>query len=683
MTLREATSPREAQKQVGEYLDELRTRLLEGAVIPFLGAGISYACKSPKETPILDPTTKSLQKSLARWLWVQCKCSPDTAKRAGKLLDVPDLHCSKEEEAFVNCCERASLAKLAEVCTWLSDSRTVCEELDIQRFTVLVPRPAHRYIAYLVREGLIDQVVTTNWDTCVEEALKCSFGPRLATRLDGAGAGEGSSFHVISQIEEYRRWGAYRRRGGGRRQPVLRLYKINGCAAAYKRDPAAEAERIALTERQLQGFRDNHWAADLFRDRARSHRLLFSGFGSEEPQIRHAVTVLAAEFGAGPRPAYGHAPFVQVYDESPTFNQYQLLRAYYRKEESDLRVGLKQVVTGIHADRFPDPSLPGCQAGSGRAPRHELDADRFWFGVYLAAMRGLVQRYCEPPSPFYAWLAQRQCSSGPAREVMRLKRWLYPDPRRTRSASASPPPYEFIFGRFITLFRPVESTTLQWPYPELGPGPMRLWAWLSAIQGRPDVSVRFGSPSDYYLPMRDGALLALSTLYLLMRLVPDLSDAELNAPPAEHSEGRRDPPPRVRTQPSGLRVRVRAGTAEEPPFDVWIVHHGASTPSPPLSDNGAMSRMAISYQLAVSNRLVEAAARSVRIGRWERGLTAPNHAVATLRPGRFVQLPAQRVDFTRAAQENCLEEPENVRRAREDHRPRTRSQAMCRDELEK
>ena len=254
-------------------------------------------------------------------MWAKCESSPDTAKRTAALLDLSCLHSSTDEGEFVERCQNTSLDRLAEVCTWLGDPRSVCNALRIERFATLVPRPAHRYIAYLVREGLIDEIVTTNWDTCIEQALTCSFGPRVALRIDGES--DGSPFHRIRRVDEYRRWGAFRRRGRGRRRPVLRLYKINGCAAAYERDAAAEADRIALTERQLQGFRDNHWAADLFRDRARSHRLLFSGFGNAEPQIRHAVMALVQEFSAFPDAARvpRHAPFVHVYGESPTFHQ--------------------------------------------------------------------------------------------------------------------------------------------------------------------------------------------------------------------------------------------------------------------------------------------------------------------------------------------------------------------------
>lgn len=61
------------------------------------------------------------------------------------------------------------------------------------------------------------------------------------------------------------------------------------------------AERIVLTERQLQTFRDQGWAHDLFKDRARTRALLFCGFGSEEPQIRHTALALMEEFSRNGR----------------------------------------------------------------------------------------------------------------------------------------------------------------------------------------------------------------------------------------------------------------------------------------------------------------------------------------------------------------------------------------------
>ncbi len=692
--------PTGTQAQVDRYLDAILTRLLDGALVPFLGAGTSNECKAPSgdgsppartcesghrvgcepERPDpseFSPRTGSLKRSLANWLWARCKSSPDTAKRAARLLHVPNLHCSTEGDFVEKLSDdkklshgNASLDRLAEVCTWLSDPQSVCRVLRIERFTTLVPRPAHRYLAYLCREGVIDEIVTTNWDTCIEQALARSFGPRLAARLDQLDDGDGGPCRVIRQIDEYRRWGACRRRGRGRRRPVLRLYKINGCAAAYERDAVAEADRIALTDRQLQGFRDNHWAADLFRDRARSRTLLFSGFGSAEPQIRHAVLALASEFQAFPTEARreSHAPFVHVYEESPTFHQYQLLRSYYTDEISGLRVGLKQVVTALHADRFPDPRLMSTRpdsdgAGIGRMTGGGLDADRFWFGVYLVALRGLVERYSGPPFPFSAWLALR--GTAPAREAMRLRRWLYP--RSVGSGNVCSAPSEGAFGRFVALFRPVAlpKRSGDWPYADIGAGPLRLWTWIEAIRGRnPCAPAGDCRGYDWYLPLRDASLLVLSSLYVLMALVPGLSNDDVDSgPSATQSNGRgagervhADREPRVWPDPGGVglnvRVRTHTETAGVPaPFDMMLVEQGAPNPPRCVSEDDVDPRTTLCYQLAVTSRLAEG---SVRVGRWEReraGLDAENRP-RRLRTGRFVRLPALEVDLPASGQAN-------------------------------
>ena len=46
-------------------------------------------------------------------------------------------------------------------------------------------------------------------------------------------------------------------------------------------------------ERQLQNWRERKWARDLFNDCLRSRTLVFSGFGSEEPQVRHTALQIA------------------------------------------------------------------------------------------------------------------------------------------------------------------------------------------------------------------------------------------------------------------------------------------------------------------------------------------------------------------------------------------------------
>lgn len=263
-------------------------------------------------------------------------------------------------------------------------------------------------------------------------------------------------------------------------------------------------------------------------------------------------------------------------------------------------------------------------------------------------MRGLVERYCEPPFPFYAWLARR--SAAPAREVLRLRRWLYPMPCNIRFRNGGTAPSASTFGRLVALFRPTAAkrTPGGWPYTDVGSGPMLLWVWLAAIRGSPDPGCW---DHDWYLPLRDASLLVLSSLYVLMALVPDLSNEELD----------RD---RSRVCPSpgggGLNVRVRAHTGgdDAQPFDVGIVEQGAPNLPGNAASANANRQTTLCYQLAVTSRL---AAAGVRIGRWERADSIEKHQVRPLRTGRFVRLPVQEVDFADGAQENSGGERQTLR----------------------
>ena len=406
---------------------------------------------------------------------------------------------------------------------------------------------------------------------------------------------------------------------------------------------------------------------------------------------------MRGEYQAFPAEARGesHAPFVHVHAESPTFHQYQLLRSYYADQASGLRVGLKQVVTALHAVRFPDPRL----ASTRPDPDSDgLDADRFWFGVYLVALRGLVERYSEPPFPFHAWLALR--GAAPAREAMRLRRWLYPRP--VGSGTACSAGSEGAFGRFVALFRPVALSKRpgDWPYADVGAAPLRLWTWLAAIRGRnPCAPAGDCRGYDWYLPLRDASLLVLSSLYVLMALVPDLSNDDVDrVPTANGSYGRgagesaqADREPRVWPSPdgAGLNVRFRAGvhteTAGVPaPFDVVLVEQGAPNPPRRVAEKDDVDpRTTLCYQLAVTSRLAEG---GVRVGRWERERTGPaaEDRPSQLRTGRFVRLPAHEVDLAAGGQANRVGQRAAARTVRAIRRtaarllPRTRARLTLR-----
>lgn len=273
-------------------LERLLKRLQEGAVIPFVGAGISLSARVP--SPPFVPSIKYLEDRLCERL------------EAELATDGPDTLNNRMIRSFYNPVkdnpakdEKPSLAWLSELGALLWGHAEVCQVLQIVQFAKLEPLSAHRYLAYLAREGLVTEIVSTNYDCCIEKAYRASFGDK---------APEAIPLAVISTLSDYRANGGTLTIDG---RPALRLYKINGCAQAYtdkmplvpdkasdeqRREWREAAERIILTERQLQNFRNERWVEDLFRDRARSRNLLFCGFGSEEPQVRHTALSLVAEF---------------------------------------------------------------------------------------------------------------------------------------------------------------------------------------------------------------------------------------------------------------------------------------------------------------------------------------------------------------------------------------------------
>lgn len=176
--------------------------------------------------------------------------------------------------------------------------KLVSEILEIPEFANVEPTAAHYYIAFLAREGLIDEVITTNYDTCIEEAYCNTFGPA------GAAPEGDSPALAIDSLAEYRAKGGKRFTGGRSKQRCLKIYKINGCAnkllckSPEDGDCDRYCENILLTEKDLQDWRNRAWVRDLFRDRLRSRTILFSGFGSDEPQVRHTALQVCEEFAS-------------------------------------------------------------------------------------------------------------------------------------------------------------------------------------------------------------------------------------------------------------------------------------------------------------------------------------------------------------------------------------------------
>lgn len=465
-----------------DCFDRLLAAVIQRRVVPFVGAGISQGAHLPPPStwrPSVAHLTRELLKSLARYLRERSLTAPWLRNQIRTQLGLPAVVRSgthsndKQTPGRKPAVGRPiSLDRAAEVHTWIFGAHETCEKLRIANFTRLCTRPAHRYLVRLAREGLISEIISTNYDTCIEKAFADSYPGRQPTR--------NTTIFAIASLADYREH-------GGGRSSTLRVFKINGCADRFmKEGESAEQEpdahkrkrrrdqcgsHILLTERQLQTFQDRSWAEDLFRDRARSHALVFSGFGADEPQVRHTFLSLADEFQNQTEyqedPARlwlrQNAPFVVSYEEHLSFSQTQLLRAFAAAHEVPYTTyGPQPAPDSNHltgADRrilnpeFLDVSPPNRARPIELAePPRTLPADEFWRLVYASAMRSVLQQAIEDGSPFQTWLIKSEIPRE-AKVRADLIDWLYPEPDNLRK---KPPDaqswFRMTIGRFPELF---------------------------------------------------------------------------------------------------------------------------------------------------------------------------------------------------------------------------------------
>ncbi|NKC15554.1 MAG: hypothetical protein GKR94_26165 [Gammaproteobacteria bacterium] len=381
-------------------LTRLLERMFEGRLVPFAGAGISLGAQHESRCDF-EPSTAAMKRALARALHSMIEASSPAVLDAlpEEMADLakPEAHC------------KYNLDRLAEAAHWLFGAAGVCTILAIPAFAELQPRPAHRYLAYLAREGLITEIITTNYDCCIERAFRDSFGPPA-----GGGVTQSQSdaaFKVIYDLDSYRRGGGLHQTGHGR--PTLRLYKINGCAWAYTYGRQA-AGQIILSERQLQDFGARRWARDLLADRVRTSALLFCSFGSEEPQVRHTALAIIDEFrdsanGHDPG-ALANAPAI-VPHKRVSFVQAQLALAYHRAHygsANDVNYNDAEALAAALGEFVLTISDIDETAG----PREPIEADLFFERLYQAAMSRLIRRLLYRDGGFYAWLDTLTCRPG-------------------------------------------------------------------------------------------------------------------------------------------------------------------------------------------------------------------------------------------------------------------------------
>ncbi|MEI6503546.1 MAG: SIR2 family protein, partial [Armatimonadota bacterium] len=321
--------------------------------------------------------------------------------------------------------ESPQLSELAELLWHYYGLEAAVKALGLENWSEIQPTRAHRYLAMLVRERLFSEVLTTNYDCLVESALTQSAAPAVPSR-----DWPRPRPIQIRSLDEYRQHGGER---GDHRTVLLHTIKLNGCADEYadaldrlsedpaNEDPANVKKRehydrvlhsIAITERQLQDWRKCAWLEHLFRDRARTRRLLFVGFGSEDPMVRHTMMQVAEEFADGGAARSGDDEDIEA--KCPPCQRHN---APFIAEKGPLQQAQRQVLAGFclaqHCGQRKQKKYAsgGLEVGiRANACAQDWDdgqpADEFWGELYLRSIRRLLlEKYLSEDSPLARYLA--------------------------------------------------------------------------------------------------------------------------------------------------------------------------------------------------------------------------------------------------------------------------------------
>ena len=187
---------------LAELIGEICDAMEDGFLVPFLGAGVSQSAElgvdGERQRSPDEPEPKQPQDGLDEKL----------ASALMKQLDgglVKSFLRSPNEEVSVERLKELGLAKLCEIYLYFHSEKALCNELGIPEFCDLQPTPAHHYIAWLLREGAITEVITTNYDVCLERAWLYSKGRPYPNEYpiqlsDGASP---NGLQVVTDAQEY------------------------------------------------------------------------------------------------------------------------------------------------------------------------------------------------------------------------------------------------------------------------------------------------------------------------------------------------------------------------------------------------------------------------------------------------------------------------------------------------
>ena len=395
---------------------------IDGRGVPFLGAGVSQNATCPAGTS-WRPTVSCMIGDLIDAAIPFFKKEKNQEQELAAALGIEQFRKDNrpdELQDFATHLKDKINGRLGDLCQALLlildntrfNRENIVEALNIREYVNLLPTPAHYYMAFLVREGLVNEVITTNYDCCLERAVYYSHG---RDDLDG------NLVAAISSLANYRARGA-RRLSAETGQAILRMYKINGCAGSLSDDPP-KYDSILLTRQQLRDMDDRAWARDLLKDRARSRALVFSGFGSDEPQVQFTLERILEEFsmdGSGSSTGM-NGIWVNVYEEKPTLTQLLLLKGMWGGDANDY------LLCGRDSEGIRH-SVNGETASSTGNDHQKLPADLFWQTLFEVVFLALLEQHTEKGNNGWQFLAGLDSRPEPVLRKSQLQDWI--DPRK-------------------------------------------------------------------------------------------------------------------------------------------------------------------------------------------------------------------------------------------------------------
>lgn len=144
-----------------------------------------------------------------------------------------------------------------DVCDCVGGKDHLLELLEFDEFKGGSANPCHYYIAYLLLEGKLQRIVTTNWDRLVEKALE-EVKPAAPNML----------LHLVLDHT------SFLQRGG----PIHWLIKVHGCATQY---PQSSEEIIVTTDDLESAMESTCWRQEVLKE-VLNRKTIFTGYSGRD-----------------------------------------------------------------------------------------------------------------------------------------------------------------------------------------------------------------------------------------------------------------------------------------------------------------------------------------------------------------------------------------------------------------